>query len=100
TYRRAPPQLPQIFVPLPKPLSASPLPSGPFRVQRCVSALLMKGVLRLLTDARNPFFHENRLSLVFPEISVFSGVYRLKAALDLGSFGTLLRMHWSLLSVG
>ncbi|WP_206749377.1 hypothetical protein, partial [Thalassorhabdomicrobium marinisediminis] len=65
TYRRAPPQLPQIFVPLPKPLSASPLPSGPFRVQRCVSALLMKGVLRLLTDARNPFFAFLRKTSIF-----------------------------------
>ena len=44
-------------------LVSAACPSGPFGVTCNTTALPVKGVLRLVTDTRNPFFQENRTFL-------------------------------------
>ena len=57
----------------------------------CASAPPVRGVLRLVADTRNPFFHKNAFFAKFPVFRLFSGVCVTNAALDLGSDVILLR---------
>ena len=75
-------------------LSASPLPSGPFRFPLALLFAAVEGVLRLVTYTRNPFFRENAFFVKLLVLRVFSGGWLLKVSLYLGSFVILLRKAW------
>ena len=94
TSWRAPPRIPLIFLVASRfRPSAFPLQCGPSGAPLCASAPPVRGVLRLVTETRNPFFQEKCIFCDKPDFSHVLGGLRQFQYADAGSVRNFLRRN-------